>query len=157
MRTTLILSGAALLVGVICFAADEKVVPKRAEKASAPPAAKTVEKTIEKTPGIQPVSENQSADEIAIRLTDESFVKAYGKANAKAVAAHFTADAEYVDELGNVSQGREAIEESLRDFFAEHPACKLEMNRIVLMFISSLQAGCSAKKSRNDSSMASRP
>ena len=140
MRTTLILSGAALLVSAICFAADEKVVPKRVEKASAPPAAKAVEKTstkpIEKTPSIQPVSEKQSADEIAIRLTDESFVKAYGKANAKAVAAHFTADAEYVDELGNVSQGREAIEESLRDFFAEHPACKLEMNIGTIRFIS---------------------
>ena len=42
MRTTLILSGATLLVGVICFGADdEKVVPKRAEKVSAQPAAKS--------------------------------------------------------------------------------------------------------------------
>ncbi len=140
MRTTLILSGAALLVGVICFAADEKVVPKRIEKASAPPVAKAIEKSstkpIEKTPAILPISEKQSADEIAIRLTDESFVKAYGKANAKAVAAHFTADAEYVDELGNVSQGRDAIEKSLHDFFAEHPACKLEMNINTIRFIS---------------------
>ena len=71
MRTTLILSGAALLVGVICFAADEKVVPKRVEKASAPPAAKAVEKSstkpIEKTPASQPIPDKQSADEIAIR------------------------------------------------------------------------------------------
>lgn len=141
MRTTLILSGAALLVGVICFGGDdEKVVPKSTAKASAPPAAKAVGKTgnklAEKTPASQPVAESRSADEEAIRKSDDSFVKAYGQGNAKSVAAHFTADAEYVDELGNVFQGREAIEESLAEFFAENPGCKLEMNIDTIRFIS---------------------
>ena len=140
MRTTLILSGAALLVGAICFAADEKAGPKLVEKKTTPPAAKAVEKSstkaIEKTPASPPIPEKRSADEIAIRQTNESFVKAYEQANAKLVAAHFTANAEYVDELGNVSQGREAIEDSLKEFFAEHPACKLELNASTIRFIS---------------------
>ena len=146
MRTTLILSGAALLFGVICFgAADEKVVPKRADKAGAPPAAKTGIKAAE-TFSTKPTEKDsaktsaqpskRSADEEAIRQTDDVFVKAYGQGNAKAVAALFTADAEYVDELGNVFQGRDAIEESLKEFFAENPGCKLEMNIDTIRFIS---------------------
>ena len=141
MRTTLILSGAALLFGVICFgAADEKVVPKRADKASPPPAAKAVPKTsttpTEKTTASQPVTHKQSADEEAIRETDDAFVKAYGLGDAKSVAALFTTDAEYVDEMGNVFQGRAAIQESLKDFFAENPGCKLSMNIDSIRFIS---------------------
>lgn len=157
MRTTLILSGAALLFGVICFGAvDEKVVPKRADKASPPPAAKAVTKAVEspstkptekagaktnappteKTPAIPPVTAKRSAEEEAIHQIDDSFVKAYGRADAKAVADHFTIDAEYVDELGNVFQGRSAIEDSMTEFFAENPGCKLEMNVDSIRFIS---------------------
>ena len=140
MRTTLILSGAALLFGVICFGAgDEKVVPKRAEKASPQPAAKAVLKAsttpTEKTTASQPVSHRPSADEEAIRETDDSFVKAYGEGDAKSVAALFTTDAEYVDEMGNVFQGRAAIQESLKVFFAENPGCKLSMNIDSIRFI----------------------
>ncbi|MFO0820529.1 MAG: hypothetical protein U1A77_21460 [Pirellulales bacterium] len=42
-----------------------------------------------------------------------------------------------VDELGNVFQGRAAIEESLAEFFAENPSCTLKMNIDSLRFISS--------------------
>ena len=145
MRTTLILSGAALFFGVICFGAyddacDEQVVQKRAEKASPQPVAKadavTSAKFIEQTPASQPVTAKRSADEEAIRQTNDAFVKAYGQGNSKAVAALFTADAEYVDELGNVFQGRAAIEESLQDFFAENSGCKLEMNIDTIRFVS---------------------
>lgn len=141
MRTTLILSGAALLFGVICFAAaDEKVVQKRADKPSPQPAAKAVPKPIttptEKTPASQSVTAKRSVDEEAIRQMDEAFLKAYGRGDAKAVAAYFTADAEYVDELGNVFQGRAAIEDSMIEFFAENPGCKLEMNVDSIRFIS---------------------
>ncbi|MFM9964896.1 MAG: YybH family protein [Planctomycetaceae bacterium] len=131
MRTTLILSGAALLFGVMCFgAADEKVVPKRADKSSPQPASKASTKVVGKP------NTKRSADEEAIRQSDESFSKAYGQGNAKSVAAHFTADAEFVDELGNVFQGRAAIEESMTEFFAENPGCKLEMKVDSIRFIS---------------------
>ncbi len=154
MRTTSILSGAALLVGLVCFgAADEKVVPKRAEKSTVQPTPQTHTKAIEKPnakpniattstaptekpPASQPVTAQRSADEEAIRQMDDAFLKAYGRGDARAVAAYFTADAEYVDELGNVFQGRAAIEESMIEFFAENPGCKLSMNIDSIRFIS---------------------
>ena len=118
----------------------EKSVLKAAEKSNTKPIEKVGTKldlkSAENKAATLPVSEKRSADEEAIRQADDSFVKAYGQANAKSVAAHFTADAEYVDELGNVFQGRAAIEESLTEFFDENPGCKLEMNIDTIRFIS---------------------
>src|SRR5436190_22383227 len=139
MRTTLLLSGVPLLIGVICFAADdEKGTPKRAAKSSDQPAAITGAKTkpVEKPPVIEPITEKPSADEEAVRLTSKTLVKAYTEENAAKAAAHFTTDAEYVDEQGKVFQGRKAIEDSLDAYFAEHPGCKLEMNIDTIRFIS---------------------
>jgi hypothetical protein len=117
MRTILILSGATLFASMICFGAnDGKVVPKRAEKAvpqslskadrnaTESPNAKQSEKLgaqpntklNETIPVAEPASETQSAQEEAVRLTGKSFVTAYNEENAKAVASHFTTDAEYV-------------------------------------------------------------
>ncbi len=90
----------------------------------------------EKTPLSQPVAAKLSVDEEEIRQTDESFVKAYNQGDAKAIAAHFTTNAEYVDELGNVFQGRDAIEESLTAFFIENPKCSLAMNIDTIRFLS---------------------
>lgn len=121
MRTTLILSGTALLLGATCFAADvTKVLPDPTTKATLN----------------QSAIDQRRIDETAIRRTDASFVKAYQQGDAKSVAAHFTPDAEYVDELGNIFQGREAIEESLTEFFTEHKGCKLEMTIETIRFLS---------------------
>lgn len=161
MRTTLILSGAALFFGVIGFgiyeaACDETVVQKRADKGIPQSAAKGLTKAtespdakltvkagtkldttpIDKSSASPPITAQQSADERAIRQMDDAFLKAYGQGDAKAVAAYFTADAEYVDELGNVFQGRAAIEDSMIEFFAENPGCKLAMNVDSIRFIS---------------------
>jgi len=157
MRTILILAGVFLLGGVLCFGFDdENAVPKRAGKAADQPAAKkgtnaanspvaappekagarTIAGDVEPKPVSQEVATKRSADEEAIRQADASFVKAYEQGDAKAVAAHFTVDAEYVDELGDVFQGRDAIEESLAEFFSENPSCKLEMNIESIRFIS---------------------
>ncbi len=139
MRTTSILSGAVLSVGVICFGADEKVVPKKpapaGTQAPANPAPEAV-KPVEAQPSDQPVSREHAAAIEEIRLSDESFAKAYANGDAKAVAAHFTADAEYVDEGGTLFHGRQAIEQTLTEYFAEHPHCTLEMNIDTVRFIS---------------------
>lgn len=157
MRLTLISMKALLLAAVAFFGGDDKqVVPKQSEKAS-PPAVTKSEATptdspdagpLDKVdananlvsdieaPDIQPVNEQQAADEAAIRLTAESFAMAYAEGDAKAAAAHFTADAEYVDESGMIVAGRAAIEESLIELFAENPNCRLEMNIDTIRFIS---------------------
>lgn len=84
--------------------------------------------TADETNVVPSKEQSPSADEVAIRLVDKSFIKAYEAGDAKAVAAHFTADAEYMDETGAVLHGRENIAKSLIDFFANHPQCKLEMS-----------------------------
>ncbi len=152
MRTILTLSGAALLVGVVSFAGEDKKGDSEPVKKATTQAVdqdgkqgsvsrnlklikKTVAKPADETPDDQPVIEEISADEEAIRQADESYAKAYGTGDAKAVAAHFTADAEYVDEVGDVFQGRDAIEESMTEFFAENPGCALQINIDSIRFI----------------------
>lgn len=141
MRKTLLISGIMLSAGVICWGAQQAPsAPPRVEKAKPPVVekveAKVVAKPVENKSDAPPLTEKQSADEEAIRLTRDSLVKAYEAANAKLVASHFTADAEYVDEQGDVYQGREAIEESLAKFFKENPGCKLEMEIESIRFVS---------------------
>ncbi len=70
----------------------------------------------------------QSTDEAAIRLTGESYVKAYCSGDATALAAHFTEDAEYVDEQSETHQGRDAIEEAMRVLFAERTGGQIELD-----------------------------
>lgn len=106
----------------------------QADKATAPKAGTLPEE--QPAAATPPVSKEQAADEEAIRQANESFAKAYAAGDAKSAAAHFTPDAEYVDELGNVFQGRAAIEETLTAFLAENPACKLEFNVDTIRFIS---------------------
>lgn len=144
MRTLSIFSGTVLLFGAICFVVGaEPVVPRPAKPpvAARPETGDTAEAKTgatvdEQASGDVPYTQQQAQEIEAIRLMDESFAKAYVKGDAKAVAAHFTADAEYVDESGDVFQGRPAIEEALAKFFAENPSCILEMNIDTIRFIS---------------------
>ncbi len=80
-------------------------------------------------------SPEQVANESAIVETVRAFLQAYCAADAKAVASRFAPDAEYVDEHGNVLEGRQAIEESLTAFFEEHPGCELEIDINSLRFV----------------------
>jgi uncharacterized protein (TIGR02246 family) len=119
----------------------EKIAPKVAATAAPQSPAKAVPNAGVQPAGKLPVeqpdaAQQQTADEQAIREAGAAFMKAYGAADAKAVAAHFSAEAEYVDEQGTVFQGRSAIEESLAAFFAENPGCQLEMTIDTLRFVS---------------------
>ena len=140
MISRLLLSGTALVGGVLFAAtADESVSPRQPQKAAMPkekPSAPADEqqKTTEELP--EAAERKRSPDEAAIGEVDESFVKAYEAADAKAVAEHFTTNAEYVDETGTVFEGRAAIEASLQEFFAECPKCTLQINPESLRTIS---------------------
>ena len=133
MRTTSILSGAAILACFTCLNADEQPVPKRAEPTAVQPAAKPTVKPVAAKP-VADAPEKASrtkqaiADEEAIRQADAAFIAAYDQGDAAKVAAHFTDDAEFVDERGNVYHGRSAIETSLAEMFAENKDCRLELN-----------------------------
>jgi uncharacterized protein (TIGR02246 family) len=72
-------------------------------------------------------AQDQSADEAAIRANIEKFVKAYNAGNAKAIAALFTADGETEDKDGDVAEGRNAIERTFANIFADAPNKKIEV------------------------------
>ncbi|HLJ11615.1 MAG TPA: SgcJ/EcaC family oxidoreductase [Planctomycetaceae bacterium] len=108
-------------------AAGENSAGRDSPQSSGTGAKKSADKTAE--------PDKHAADEKAILETAETFVKAYEQRDAKAVAAHFTADAEYIDEQGNVFEGREAIEQTLTEFFAANPRAQLEVTVESVRFV----------------------
>ncbi len=82
--------------------------------------------------------QQQSKAEIAaIRTASEAFVLAFNKADAKAVAAFWTEDGEYIDDTGLQFTGREAIEEGYAKYFAANPNTKIKITIDSLRLVSS--------------------
>ena len=140
------LSAVALVLTAICLAAGDEPAalrsskksvalpaPKTAANAPAKPAASAQAKAATESTPTEPVDD--SSNEEAIRETGETFVKAYERGDAKAVAAHFTADAEYIDEQGNLSQGRQEIEELLNALFSKNSDSTLELTIESIRFL----------------------
>ena len=96
-------SGLLFLAAVLATAAPQNAA--ETSRRRAPPAPAAVE----------------SGADAEIRRAADEFVAAFNRGDAKAVAAHWTADGEYVDEAGRVFAGREAIEKEYAAFFQEHP------------------------------------
>ncbi len=65
--------------------------------------------------------------ETAIREAARTFVEAFNRGDAKAVAEHWTVDGDYVDEIGQRFQGRAAIQQEYETFFADNPGVKIEL------------------------------
>src|SRR5882757_4258985 len=55
----------------------------------------------------------------------QEFIAAFNKGDAKAVAGFWTADGDYVDQLGSVIKGRAAIEKLYEKLFAAQKGAKL--------------------------------
>src|SRR4051812_25150358 len=66
-------------------------------------------------------------DEAALLKNAEAFVEAFHKGDAKAVAAFWTTDGDYVDQTGRHLKGREAIEKVFAGLFAENKGLKLRI------------------------------
>ncbi len=81
--------------------------------------------TAAQTPGTQ--QEPHAADLAAIRGESEAFVAAFNKGDAKAVAALWTDDGEYIDDTGRHFTGREAIEKGYADYFANNRNTKVKI------------------------------
>jgi uncharacterized protein (TIGR02246 family) len=60
-----------------------------------------------------------AAEEEALRRNAAAYAKAFGAGDAKALAAFWTADGDYVDTTGRLVRGRAAIEKDLAALFAE--------------------------------------
>jgi uncharacterized protein (TIGR02246 family) len=119
---------ATLKAAIVRDASDDDAPGKSSNAKEAAAALEEVAKTV-----VRSVAE--IADEAAIRATDAEFAGAYARGDAKAAAEHFTAAAEYVDERGEVFEGRPAIQAALTAFFADNPECRLEIDVGSIRFI----------------------
>jgi uncharacterized protein (TIGR02246 family) len=79
-------------------------------------------------------AESNPQEEAAITKTAEAFVEAFQKGDAKAVAAFWTSDGDYVDPSGRVLLGRAAIEKDFEKLFAENKGLKLRIEVASLKF-----------------------
>lgn len=107
-----------LTIAAVCLA--QKDPPAKTVK----PAAAPVQPAKSQPAAAAPQA---SADEKAIHQLIDDVEKAYNAADAKAVAALFTDDAELVDSDGNVTHGRTAIEELFMAAFEARPGAKMSI------------------------------
>ncbi len=77
-----------------------------------------------------------AADEKAIRDVQAAYVKAFNAGNAKAVAAFWAIDGEFIDADGKIFRGRPAIEKEFAAFFKETKGVSLEISTDSLRFVS---------------------
>lgn len=72
-------------------------------------------------------ADERSADLAAIRAASDAFVAAFNRKDAKAIAALWTEDGDYVDDVGHRFVGRDAIAEGYAQFFAENPDARIRI------------------------------
>ncbi|WP_232056109.1 YybH family protein [Tuwongella immobilis] len=115
MMSKWVLGSLALLgVGVFWANAQSPTAPTPATEAPAADAPTTA------TPPA-PMNPARAADDAAIRETATALAKAFEKGDAKAVAAFWTAEGEYVEEGSDPIRGQAAIEKAYAAFFAKRP------------------------------------
>jgi uncharacterized protein (TIGR02246 family) len=94
-----------------------------------------------------------AADEKALQEMQSAYVKAFNAADAKALAAFWAPDGEFVDADGRTFRGRIAIEKEFAKFFAETKGITLEVTTDSLRFVSpgvALESGGSRVKQASD-------
>src|SRR4029079_13959134 len=80
---------------------------------------------------------DQADDEAAIRKSDDAYVEAYNKQDAKALAALWSPEAVYIDpESGDEAVGREEIEKEFAETFKGSKDAKLVVDVKAINFLS---------------------
>jgi uncharacterized protein (TIGR02246 family) len=113
-----------LLVGAVCAAAAAGWLVPRGQAPNLVRAAEEPKAAPDAKDATEP---KRKADEEAIRKTTADFVKAVEKGDAKAVAAFWTEEGEYIDGEGTTLRGRAAIETAYAKTFAKIKKLKLEI------------------------------
>jgi len=72
-------------------------------------------------------AEDRQPDRDAVRKAIDGFVAAFRKGDGKAVAAHWTAEGEYISDDGTAYRGRAALEKEYAAHFAKNPGNGLEV------------------------------
>src|SRR3954465_15421083 len=83
----------------------------------------------------QPPKNGNKADEDALLKNAEAFVAAFNKGDAKALAAFWTPAGDFTDQFGHKLTGREAIEKSFAELFAENKGVQLRIDITGLRFV----------------------
>lgn len=102
--TTAVLAGCLAAGGWFAFAGQPPAKPEKAATA-----------------------EDRQPDREAVGKALDSFVAAFRKGDAKAVAAHWTAEGEYLGDDGATFRGRPALEKAYADLFAKGAGDGLEV------------------------------
>ena len=74
------------------------------------------------------------ADRQAIHQAARAFARAFNDGDARAVAALWTEQAEYVDDSGAVLHGRAAIEKAYAELFKTHPKARMDVQTETVHF-----------------------
>jgi uncharacterized protein (TIGR02246 family) len=85
--------------------------------------------------GIAQQPDGNATDKAAIQKQGAAFVEAFHKGDAKAVAALWVPDGDFIDETGLQLKGRAAIEKALASLFAENKGMKLRIEGTSLRFV----------------------
>lgn len=85
------------------------------------------------------VAQEEQPDEAekAAQAQTDSYVAAFNKGDAEALAAMYSEDAQYSNEDGTVISGREDIARNLEDFFAENKGAELDVQIESARFLTS--------------------
>lgn len=118
---------ALLLLSAPAFADDAKPDTAKPAADEAKPAAEAA-KPAAKAP--------TSEDETAILSAIDSYVIAFNKGDAEALAAHWTPNGEFATPAGDVLTGRKALQESFSAYFQENKEAKIELLETKISLIS---------------------
>jgi uncharacterized protein (TIGR02246 family) len=86
-------------------------------------------------PPARATSPETAAEENSLMNNAKAFVDAFEKGDAKAVAAFWAEDGDYVDVNGRHLHGRSAIENAFKDFFAENKGLQLRIDVNSIRFL----------------------
>jgi uncharacterized protein (TIGR02246 family) len=82
-----------------------------------------------------PSQPGRAEDEQAIRANATAYVKAFNASDARALAALWAPEGEYIDAGGRTFRGRAAIEKEMASFFVDHKSMKVELISDSLRFV----------------------
>jgi uncharacterized protein (TIGR02246 family) len=120
----------------------KKIVPKLPAKPPAKAAGAAAEPAPAKGAAKAPAApakpgKTDDAAEAAVRKSADAFASAYNSGDARAIAAGFIPDGEFVDEDGMVIRGREAIEQHFAGLFKELPKAQVKISVETVRLIAS--------------------
>ncbi len=87
-------------------------------------------------PAAEPDAPKPNPEKAKIQKAIDSYVDSFNKADPKAVAAHWTAEGEFITPAGKALRGQKQLHEEFKAYFAETKNAKLELLGTAIDFLS---------------------